>query len=480
MKNFRLHLIFLLPLVASFFPYLACHFFDAPLAHGLLNFDIFVFALLCCLPYGKLLWKLAFAILAFIFAFIGNDIGYYLTGTIYLLAILIFSLFRNKRKFLCASFFLFSLFAIVSDWGEFFYSAFGLNLMDVWGLAKFYWWGILLFLLTPTLQLALLFLFSRKILWSKNCVQIPHFTALLILLSAFFIHFFISLIQARQPIFDFPIKNFMWQTFTPGQITHNSILQEDIKKVFPIYEGPHIVANTARPTIVILMESFGVNKNIDFMKMNFEFFREAKITFSGLYARTAAHTQGSEWEDFNMPGGDSSNTSLAFLFRKQGFETWYLHGYDAKFYDRNKLYAKSVYGFVSLLFKEDFTSRGRKVCANGLTGICDAEIAKFIDSLLIAGTNKFVYWTTLDAHPPYEKASIAKPSKYCEELSLSDVECTYVSLQESTAKIIVELANKHPEYQFVIRGDHRPALSFEQTDFIQSFYYRWVPLVILN
>lgn len=467
-------------LFGSFLPYLACCFFDTPLTHGLLSFDIFVFAVLCCLPYGKLLWKLAFAVLPFIFALAGNDVGSFLAGGIYLLSVLLFSLFHNKIKVLSICFVMFALFSIIADWGVFFYSTFNINLTDVWDLAKFYWWGILLFFLTPVLQLALLFFFSRNTLFSKGRVKIPHPVGLAFLVIFGSIHLGVGLWQIRQPFFDFPVKAFMWQYFTPGQISHNSILQEDIKRDFLIYGGPHIVVKSSKPTVVVLMESFGINKNPSFTKNSLEFFKNANVTFAGLYARTAAHTQGSEWEDFNMPTGDSTNISLAAQFREQGFETWYLHGYDAKFYSRNELYEKGAYGFDSLFFKEDFKVKGHEVCENGLTGICDSSIAGFIDSLLNQGTQKFVYWTTLDAHPPYEKVNIKESSKVCKELSLTEVECVYITVQENTARTIVELANKHPEYQFIIRGDHRPMGSLEQTDFVESFYYRWVPLIILN
>ena len=93
---------------------------------------------------------------------------------------------------------------------------------------------------------------------------------------------------------------------------------------------------------------------------------------------------------------------------------------------------------------------------------------------------KFIYWTTLDAHPPYEFAKIREKSIACESLALSDVDCTYFTLQQNTARYLVRLAQKYPNYRFVIRGDHRPMGSLEQSDFVQSFYFRWVPLVILN
>ena len=42
------------------------------------------------------------------------------------------------------------------------------------------------------------------------------------------------------------------------------------------------------------------------------------------------------------------------------------------------------------------------------------------------------------------------------------------------------LKKKHPDIKFVIRGDHRPMGTFTTSDFLASFYYDWVPIVVIN
>ena len=198
----------------------------------------------------------------------------------------------------------------------------------------------------------------------------------------------------------------------------------------------------------------------------------------GLYFRHASHTQGAEWEDFNTPGGNVKSESVPVKFKADGLQTWYLHGYDGSFYERNQNYAK--FGFDSLLFKDDLDRRRLSSCKYGFTGICDSAIISYMDSLLADSVPKFIYWTTLDSHPPYEKATVKEKSSACKSLELSDIDCTFFTLQENTAKNIAWLANRHPEYTFVIRGDHRPMGSATDASFVQSFYFKWVPLIILN
>jgi hypothetical protein len=53
-------------------------------------------------------------------------------------------------------------------------------------------------------------------------------------------------------------------------------------------------------------------------------------------------------------------------------------------------------------------------------------------------------------------------------------------LQQGTMQRLALLANKNPNYRFVIRGDHRPMGSLVPSGFVQSFYYKWVPIILLN
>lgn len=461
------------------FTFVASQYFDSSLPHGLVFADILFFILLLTLPKGNLLWNMPFVIVAALFAILSNSIDAYASAGIFIIIIVVCAMFPRKKSFLLPLFIIFTLFFLIADWANFFYSTFILTLTDVWGLAKFFWWGPTLFLAVPLLQILLEILFVRKILWGKNRLEMSYLRAYVIIAIVVGLNFGINKLQDKQPIMEYSVKKWMWQLCTPGVIGHNSYLQEDIKAVFPIWDKTTPVISTfSRPTVVILVESYGVNKSIAYTDSLLAPFKKVNFSFIGLFLRNAAHTQGAEWEDLDTPQGVNQDEALPHKFRTEGIQTWFLHGYDGNFYERDKNYAK--FGFDSLLFKKDFLRHGLNSCHYGFEGICDSAIAGFMDSLLTDTCPKFIYWTTLDAHPPYEFAGTIEKSSVCNSLSLSNVDCTYFSLQQNTINHLLRLASKHPNYRFVIRGDHRPMGSLEQSRFVQSFYFRWVPLIILN
>ncbi len=417
-------------------------------------------------------------IIAWIYAIASNSIDAYAIAGIVVILVVVSAAIPRNRQFLLPAFMIFALFSSVADWANFFYETFVLTLSDVWGLARFFWWGPCLFLLIPLLQILLEVLLARKILWGKR-LKISHLTVYIIATLVIGFNFSMSALQLKRPILDFSVKKWMWRLCTPGIIGHNLYLQEDVKAAFSIWEKKKsVITDFSKPTVVVLVESFGVNKSIAYTDSLLAPYKNSKVSFIGLFPRDAAHTQGAEWEDFGAPQGNLNDKIVPQQFRTNGLETWFLHGYDGGFYERDENYVK--FGFDHLLFKKDFEERNFLSCQYGFKGICDSSVAVFIDSLLADSLPKFIYWTTLDAHPPYEFAKICEKSITCDTLALSEVDCTYFTLQQNTARYLVRLAQKYPNYRFVIRGDHRPMGSLEQSDFVQSFYFRWVPMVILN
>ena len=471
--------LFFISILATLVPYLACQFFDSPLLHGFFSAEEFFLLLALTLPYGKILWKLPFFIAIFAYAIYDNSIVGFAVAGVYLAIFFTASFVPRQKKYLSPVFVLFSLFLFIADCGNFFYSTFVLKLSDVWGLAKFFWWGQVLFIALPTGVVALQYFYARKILWGANRLEIPHPIAFGMLVAAVSLNFGINQLQNRQPIMEYPVKTWFWQLFTPGIIGQNSYLQEDIKRVFPQWNSATpVIADFSKPTVMILVESYGVNKSVDYDKALFSTYADVNPDFMGLFFRNASHTQGAEWEDFNTLKGFSNRSAVPAKFKANGLQTWYLHGYNGSFYERRANYAK--FGFDSLLYREDLEKRNLSKCNYGFSGICDSAIVNYMDSLLADSVPKFIYWTTLDSHPPYEKATVKEKSSACKLFDLSDVDCTFFTLQENSAKRIVWLAKRHPEYTFIIRGDHRPMGAFANVDFVQSFYYKWVSMIVLN
>ncbi|MBR3072904.1 sulfatase-like hydrolase/transferase [Fibrobacter sp.] len=471
--------LFVIPIFSAIPFWVTGKFFDTPQLHVFFSADIFFLLLLFLLPYGKILYKIPFVLACCIYAFISDSIDVYITMGVYVLMIFVTTATPRVRKFVLPVYSLFALLFLIADAGNFFYSTFVLTLPDVWGLAKFYWWGIFLFFLIPLSLISLQILFAQRLLWGKEHFEISHLAVLCIIASMVAANAGVNKLQRRQPIMDFATQKWFWQLCTPGIIGQNPYLQEDIKAAFPFWQkGKTVVGDCSKSTVVVLVESYGVNKSVAYTKALLSPFSNSNAQFLGLYPRDASHTQGAEWEDFDALGGTIRQTPLPQKFKENNFQTWYLHGYDEKFYERGENYGK--FGFDSLLFKKDLASRGLASCHYGFDGICDTSIVNYIDSLLTDSIPKFIYWTTLDAHPPYELADGVEKSSVCRSMRFDDVDCVYFTLQQNTMKRLAKQAEKHPDYRFIIRGDHRPMGSLEQSSFVQSFYFRWVPLVILN
>ena len=466
--------ILLIAVVAAFFPFLASDFFNAPILHGVISFDVLILAILFKRSPQRLLRQIPFCIICFLYAYLSNSLDAYTCAGIYFVWLWIFYVIRNR--FLRTAIFFLSLLAIfIADWSVFFDAAFSMSLSDLFGIAKFYWWGILLFFFVPIIQASLTGYFFRHELAqkSKNLSDIPLLISLGLILA---IHFTSGNLQQRISILDFPLRNFAKNEFQPGHISHNSHLRADIQNHYPTENHLNGQMDSLKPTVMILIESWGVRKNFALNDSEFSVFSQNEKFSFGILERTASYTQGAEWEDFHSPGGKASDSNLPRKYKNAGYETWYIHGYNGDFYDRNKNY--SAFGFDSLKFKEELQQSAEQ-CHYGFKGICDSAMAKIIDSLLADSAPKFIYWTTLDSHPPYETQNIPS-EKICVQNNLSKIECIHEIRISNTLKIISELAKKHPEYRFIVRGDHRPMGSLQEKDFVTSFYYRWVPIAILN
>ena len=151
---------------------------------------------------------------------------------------------------------------------------------------------------------------------------------------------------------DFPIQKWIWQLLSPGTVGQNPYLQEDIKAKYPQWHTDSLeVLDYSRPTVVVLVESYGVNKSVTYTDLLLAPFKDSDTVFLGLLSRRAGHTQGAEWEDFWTPSGIIQNTPLPQRFKNNGLQTWYMHGYNGDFYERGANYAK--FGFPEI-FRGDF------------------------------------------------------------------------------------------------------------------------------
>jgi len=469
--------IFFVSVLASFGGFIAYDYFATPSLHGLISGDILLFYLLWLLPRkSKLKIILLLGSIASIIC-LNPIIGICL---LYTTCISFVCRDSTKKNILFVTPII--LFSIVSECLAFFKETFIMNISQIWNVSSFFWWGTILFFLVPLGYTALIVYFSKDFLGRNNKNTLKPFFVIASIPLILFVNMGFTSFQNRMLLVDFPIYREFWNynTFKPfdedSTVFKEENLSKEAKSVFQIW-SPEDSTIIKKKAVFILIESFGVHKDTAVAKqMIFSPFKNSNVTFTGILSRHTMYTQGAELEDLgNIDVLNSTTIPLMHLLKKNHIESWYMHGYDETFYSRNEKY--NQFGFDSLLFIDQFKERNAKLCSYGFEGICDSSVINVIDSILYRPGDKFVYWTTLDSHPPYNgNLLLQSNSILCKDTVHSNNMCVYLSLVENTLTKIAQLAQKHPDYQFVIRGDHRPMATINADD----FYYAWVPIIIIN
>lgn len=468
------------PLFASCGCFVAFDYFATPSLHGIINGEILLFLAIWMLPRTSK-FKIILALLGIVVFFFFNPI----IGGCAFFSIVVSSVRRKSKLVSILPAIAFFVFSIVSDCAALFRDSFMMSLPQFWRACSFFWWGAILFFVVPLGYAFATLWFSRRILWPTNGFTLSIVSVITIILTTLFVNEIFTFSQNRMLLIDFPIyRNFseynVFKNFDAKSIKKEPIkaetLSDDVKRIFEIWNERNNIL-MKKKAVYILMESYGVHKDTSIAKhMIFTPFRESNVTFSGLLARSSMFTQGAELEDLgHVDYHDSSEISFISSLKKSDAETWFLHGYVGSFYSRNEKYRQ--FGFDSLLFINDLKKRNLKICNYGFEGICDFSMIDLIDTILQTPGDKFIFWTTLDSHPPYsDNLDLPSYSVFCKNTTVSEKMCMYLSLIENTLKNVARLAKKHPDYQFVIRGDHRPMGTINPND----FYYAWVPMIILN
>lgn len=491
-KKLYLRILFA-SILASFGGFIAYDYFATPSLHGIMSGDILLFFLVLLLP-RKSKFKIILLLGCVAAVIFFNPV----VGIIGLCAICVSIIKRDsfKKSLLFPAPLV--LLSVVSECASFFKKSFMMDIAQIWEVSSFFWWGTILFFLIPLGYTVAIIWFSKDIL--QNKVALKPIYAIAAILIVLFINTGFTHFQNRMLLIDFPIYRQYWDyninkpfgTIEFSNGIEGELLNENTRKIFNIWEpldkeeSPPVESENSlfpknvsikKKAVYILVESYGVHKDTTIAKhMILAPFKNAKVSFSGILSRGTMYTQGAELEDLgNIYYRDSTIIPLISSMKKENIESYFIHGYTGTFYSRMEKYRN--FGFDSLLFIDEIKTRNHKICRYGFEGICDSSMTGVIDSILNRPGDKFVFWTTLDSHPPYNgNLNLPSYSVFCKNYTISDKMCIYLSLIENTLKDIVKLAQKHPDYQFVIRGDHRPMATIDPED----FYYAWVPMIILN
>ncbi len=470
--------IVLSSILASLVSFLACDYFGTNALHGFFSADIFLLLIVWSLP-RNLKLKIALLFVSILAAIFFNPA----VGTYF--AIIVLASVVSKERFFPAAL----IYAIIVlgvffiDAGNFFKDTYQMSLREFWSIASYFWWGTLLFFLVPILYLALMIYFARRI-FGKQKMRVHWFVCVLSVLVVALANPVLLHFQKRLSVVEFSVTKFFDKynvrksfDLTPGsgEGVIAEKIDEEIKVIFPIrdsYEHFEI----GNKTVSILVESFGVDRDISIAQnMIVEPFKNSKVSLYGLLKRRCMFTHGAELEDFgNIGHFDTTRISLMDQLDENNVKSYYIHGYMGSFYSRNEKYPK--FGFKNFWDIEQI-GKPNGICDYGFKGVCDSAVISVIDSLLSDSSSKYIYWTTLDSHPPYKGGlNLSSYSSLCKRESIDEKKCIYLSLIENTLKNIASLANKHPDYKFIIRGDHRPMATVDPN----QYYYGWVPFIVLN
>jgi hypothetical protein len=168
---------------------------------------------------------------------------------------------------------------------------------------------------------------------------------------------------------------------------------------------------------------------------------------------------------------------LPHLMKQRGYETTAVHGFLGRLFDRDIWYRDL--GFDHVHFKEDLRHvPGLSECGGGVPGICDADVARFLETLPDSETGKkpqFYYWLTLTSHLPVEVAPQDAALQECGSPVAANSDaaiCSWMVLIYKVNQAIAKLSTnrKLPSTEFIIVGDHAPpfAASTRRREFSQQ------------
>lgn len=266
------------------------------------------------------------------------------------------------------------------------------------------------------------------------------------------LHFFLLNFSYTQPLLEFPITKALDRS---AQTLPRNKLPESFKQNFKWTESPMVTkdyVDTSKTMVVILVESWGIPIDTNLFRRELNVF-QGVMTDYGAHHRMYSMTRTAEREDLAdtvLKTEEKKDTVfIPQIYKENGCRSTFLVGADSMQHRRYK-YIHNM-GFTEVFFADSMT---------------DSAMATKIDSLLQDTSGiQFIAWTTRDTKFPVQgDAEI--------------VDSVYYGRLFNSLNMIKDLAVRHPNVRFVVQGDHEPLLA--PNVFMEKFYRRWVPYVVLN
>jgi len=157
---------------------------------------------------------------------------------------------------------------------------------------------------------------------------------------------------------------------------------------------------------------------------------------------------------------NASSACLPILLSKRGYRSTAIHGYVGEMFGRNAWYPKL--GFTESLFLRDLNKHPKlHDCDGFFAGACDSDVARFIQSILVAHRDhpQFVYWLTLNSHLPVPPSINVGQDLDCSANGISDRDvCVWAQLIFNVNDAIAKIASDPAigPTEFIVVGDHGP------------------------
>lgn len=157
---------------------------------------------------------------------------------------------------------------------------------------------------------------------------------------------------------------------------------------------------------------------------------------------------------------------LPALFGERGYTTIAMHGFRRNSFDREHWWPGL--GFDSVFFRREMRAELRtdRTCGTVWEGVCDGDAGRFLEARLSGppgdASRRFVYWLSLNAHPPYPDLPEGDPDmRRCRErlgAKSRPALCAFLAWHDPAMEAVARLVARDADGRtaWIVVGDHPP------------------------
>lgn len=246
----------------------------------------------------------------------------------------------------------------------------------------------------------------------------------------------------------------------------------------------HLLKPFSKKLLLVVNESWGVARKPEVQRAMLQglydlpdkdFIEDGYFDFAGATVqaelRELCHWQVENGYSFKSLPDKPFVECLPNILKKQGYQTYAMHGSGSVMYDRFDWYARA--GFQHTIFSENLPNGKR---CHPFNGVCDSDLYQQVSKAFAAAGDRPIlfYWMTLTSHAPYEVEDITDKRLDCKKYQLAEGDiCNNMMLQTQFFDGLAALL-RQPEMrgtEVLVVGDHMPPIL--NTDVPIHPYLHW-------